>query len=90
MKTRKIPMRMCLGCNERKEKRELIRVVRDSEGNVNIDYTGKANGRGAYLCHKPECFKKSLKSNALSRALEVHVGEEIMEQLRENYEPEQN
>lgn len=90
MKTRKIPMRMCLGCSERKEKRELIRVVRDTDGNVNVDYTGKMNGRGAYLCHDPKCFKKSIKSNALSRALGVPVGEEILEQLKENYESPEN
>ena len=86
MKTKKPPMRMCIGCNERKEKKELIRVVRDTSGNVKIDYPGKANGRGAYLCHKSECFKKSIKSNALSRALEVSVGEELLEQLKEEYE----
>ena len=79
-------MRLCIGCNELKEKKELIRVVRDTSGNVKIDYTGKANGRGAYLCHKSECFKKSIKSNALSRALEVSVGEELLEQLKEEYE----
>lgn len=87
MKTRKIPMRMCLACNERKEKKDLIRVVRSVDGKVVIDYSGKLSGRGAYICHDVKCFKKCIKSNALSRALEVPVGEEILEQLKENYEP---
>ena len=90
MKTRKIPLRMCLGCNQRKPKQELIRVVRDGEGNVNVDYTGKMNGRGAYLCKRTECFKKSIKSNALSRILGVPVGEDILNKLRENYEAGEN
>lgn len=90
MKTRKTPMRMCLGCNERKEKRELIRVVRTPEGKAVIDYTGKLNGRGAYICHSDKCLKKCLKSGALSRALEINVGEDILEQLKENYESGQD
>ena len=81
MKQKKIPMRMCVGCREMKEKRTLIRVVRSPEGNVNLDFGGKMNGRGAYLCPDPECLKKAQKSKALERSLEVPIPEEVYERL---------
>lgn len=77
MKTKKIPMRMCSGCRESKPKSELIRVVRTPEGNIIVDKTGKVSGRGAYLCKNEECFKKSVKSKALSRALEVNIDDDV-------------
>lgn len=77
MKTKKIPMRMCSGCRESKPKSELIRVVRTPEGNIIVDKTGKVSGRGAYLCKNEECFKKSVKSKALSRALEVNISDDV-------------
>ena len=58
MVQKKIPMRQCLGCREMFPKRELIRVVRSPEGELSLDFKGKAPGRGAYLCGKPECLKK--------------------------------
>lgn len=82
MKTKKIPMRMCSGCRESKPKSELIRVVRTPEGNIIIDKTGKVSGRGAYLCKNEECFKKSVKSNALSRALEVNINDDVFLALK--------
>lgn len=78
MKTKKTPMRMCLGCREMKPKLELMRVVRTPDGSMVLDKTGKVSGRGAYLCKNEECFKKSVKSKALSRALEVQVEDEIL------------
>ncbi len=78
MKTKKTPMRMCLGCREMKPKLELMRVVRTPDGSIVLDKTGKVSGRGAYLCKNEECFKKSVKSKALSRALEVQVEDEIL------------
>ena len=57
MKTKKIPMRMCLGCGEMKPKKELIRVVKSKEGEISLDLTGKKSGRGAYICHDAECLK---------------------------------
>lgn len=78
MKTKKTPMRMCSGCRESKPKSELIRVVRTPEGNLVIDKTGKVSGRGAYVCKSEECFKKSVKSKALSRALDVTVEDNIL------------
>lgn len=81
MKTKKIPMRMCSGCRESKPKSELIRVVRTPEGNIIVDKTGKVSGRGAYLCKNEECFKKSVKSKALSRALEVNINDDVFEAI---------
>ena len=81
MKTKKIPMRMCSGCRESKPKSELIRVVRTPDGSIVVDKTGKVSGRGAYLCKNEECFKKSVKSKALSRALEVNINDDVFEAI---------
>ena len=78
---KKIPMRQCLGCREQKPKRELIRVVRSPEGDISLDFRGKANGRGAYVCPDPACLKKAIKQKALERALETAIPEEIYAQL---------
>ena len=83
---KKIPMRQCLGCREMKPKRELIRVVRSPEGEINLDFRGKANGRGAYLCPDPDCLKKAAKARALERALETAIPDEIYERLRAEME----
>lgn len=81
MQQKKIPMRQCLGCREMKPKKELIRVVRSPEGGINLDFRGKANGRGAYVCPDKDCLKKAIKSRALERALETAIPEEIYAQL---------
>jgi predicted RNA-binding protein YlxR (DUF448 family) len=78
---KKIPLRKCLGCNEMKPKRELIRVVRSPEGTVALDKTGKANGRGAYLCPSAECLKKLRKRKGLERAFKCQVSPEVYEAL---------
>ena len=78
---KKIPQRQCMGCRERKAKKELIRVVRTTDGTVSLDFGGKLNGRGAYLCPDPECLKKAQKSKALERSLEVPIPEEVYERL---------
>ena len=78
---KKIPQRQCMGCRERKAKKELIRVVRNPEGAVLLDFSGKLNGRGAYLCPNPECLKKAQKSNSLERSLEVPIPQEVYERL---------
>lgn len=83
---KKIPVRQCMGCRERKEKRELIRVVRSPEGTVSLDFKGKLPGRGAYICPKESCLKKALKSKALERNLEVPVPETVLQQLQEELE----
>ena len=78
---KKIPMRQCLGCREMKPKRELIRVVRSPEGEIRLDFKGKANGRGAYLCPDPECLKKAVKARALERAFSAQIPPEVYEAL---------
>ena len=83
---KKIPQRQCMGCRERKAKRELIRVVRGTDGNVSLDFGGKLNGRGAYICPNPECLKKVRKSKALDRSLEVTIPEEVWARLEREME----
>ena len=83
MKTRKIPMRMCVGCREMKPKRELLRAVRSPEGQVSLDATGKKPGRGVYCCYNAECLRRALKQGQLDRQLEVKLSEEVNAQLME-------
>ena len=83
---KKIPQRQCMGCRERKPKKEMIRVVRSPEGNVSLDFGGKMNGRGAYICPNPECLKRALKSKALDRSLEVTIPEEVYDRLAKEME----
>lgn len=78
---KKIPQRQCMGCRERKAKRDMIRVVRGTDGNVSLDFSGKAPGRGAYICPDSECLKKALRSKALDRSLEVTIPEEVYTRL---------
>ena len=81
MKPKKIPMRMCVGCREMKEKRELIRVVRTPEGETALDPTGKKSGRGAYVCRNPECLRRSIRQKQLERQLQVSLTDEVNEAL---------
>ncbi len=81
MKSKKIPMRTCAGCRETKPKAELIRVVRTPGGEIKVDLRGKVSGRGVYVCRDTECLKKSVKSKALSRALETEISEEVLQTL---------
>ena len=83
---KKIPQRQCMGCRERKSKREMIRVVRSPEGNVSLDFGGKMNGRGAYLCPDMECLKKAIRSKALERSLEVTIPQEVYDRLQKEME----
>ena len=83
MKTRKIPMRMCVGCREMKEKRSLMRVVKSPEGAISFDRVGKAPGRGAFVCKSKECFERAVKQRQLERALETHIDEAVFTQLME-------
>ena len=78
---KKIPQRQCMGCRERKAKRELIRVVRGTDGIVSLDFSGKLNGRGAYICPDPGCLKKAQKAKSLERSLEVPIPEEVYDRL---------
>ena len=88
MKTKKIPMRMCLGCGEMKPKRELIRVVKSKGGDISLDLTGKKSGRGAYICKSVECFEKARKARKFERSFSCMISEDLynsMEgELRDN------
>ena len=83
---KKIPQRQCMGCRERKAKREMIRVVRGTDGTVSLDFGGKAPGRGAYICPEMACLKKAIRSKALERSLEVPIPEEIYARLEQEME----
>ena len=83
---KKIPQRQCMGCRERKAKKELIRVVRGTDGTVSVDFGGKLNGRGTYLCPDPECLKKAQKSKALERSLETEIPQEVYDRLEKEME----
>ena len=81
LKTRKVPMRMCVGCHEMKPKRELLRVVKPKEGDIAFDPAGKLPGRGAYVCPSAACLKKAQKQKSLERALETAIGVDVYESL---------
>ena len=78
---RKIPMRQCVGCREMKAKKELVRVVRSPEGEISLDFRGKAPGRGAYVCPNVDCLKKARKAKALERGFDCQIPQEIYDQL---------
>lgn len=82
-KVKKVPLRMCIGCQEMKPKRELTRVVRTPQDTVEIDPTGKKSGRGAYICPDAECLQKAIKGKRLERSLECKVSPEIVETLKQ-------
>ena len=77
-----LPQRTCMGCNSKKDKKDLIRIVKNKEGVISIDKTGKANGRGAYICNNISCLEKAVKSKRLERVFETKISEEIYESLR--------
>jgi predicted RNA-binding protein YlxR (DUF448 family) len=81
MAVKKVPMRSCCGCKEKKPKRELVRIVRSPEGEVSFDITGRKAGRGVYICNDLSCLAKAKKSRALSRALECEIPDEVYEKL---------
>ena len=81
MKTRKIPMRMCVGCREMKEKKALLRIVRSAQGEISFDRIGKAPGRGAYICKSKDCLTKAVRQRQLDRALETKIDEAVLNQL---------
>ena len=78
---KKIPERKCMGCGEKFPKKDLLRVVRDPDGEISVDLAGKKNGRGVYICKNPDCFKKVRKGDKLSRSLELKVSEEIYDEI---------
>ncbi|OPJ57132.1 RNase P modulator RnpM [Alkalithermobacter paradoxus] len=82
MKQRKIPQRKCISCQDRDNKRDLIRIVKTKEGDIFVDQTGKANGRGAYICNSIDCLEKAIKTKAINRAFKMEVSKEVYDKLR--------
>lgn len=87
---KKIPQRQCMGCRTRRAKKELIRVVRSPEGAVTLDFHGKLNGRGAYLCPQIDCLRRAIRSKALERSLDTAIPEEIYARLEKEMEARDN
>lgn len=79
---KKIVQRMCMGCNNKKDKRELIRVVLNKSGEITIDKTGKLEGRGAYICDSIECLEKAIKTKRLEKSFNTKIEEDIYNKLR--------
>lgn len=80
MQQKKVPMRKCVGCNESKQKKELVRIVRSPEGEISLDMTGKKSGRGAYICPNADCLNKARKSKRIDRILETQVPERVYDE----------
>ena len=81
MYVKKIPMRKCIGCQQMKQKNELVRVVHSKDGEMSVDLTGKKSGRGAYICHSKACFEKARKTRQIERAFKTNVPDEIYNEL---------
>ena len=90
MKQKKIPMRKCNGCGEQKPKKELVRIVKSPDGEVSLDLTGKASGRGAYICNNAECLKKARKSKRIERTFEMTIPDEVYKQMEEEISKDDN
>ena len=82
MAERKIPLRKCIGCGEMKDKRTLVRIVRNKEGEISVDLVGKKPGRGAYICKNIDCLEKAQKAKRLERAFSTKIEPEIYESMR--------
>lgn len=87
---KKVPVRLCIACRTQKPKKELIRIVKDKEGNISLDFTGKKAGRGAYICDSLDCLKKCVKGKILNRAFEMNIPDEVYEKLLSEYEQTKN
>lgn len=85
MKAKKIPVRMCVACREMKPKKEMLRVVRPKEGDVFIDLTGKAAGRGAYVCNDPACIRKLKKGRLLNKVFSAEIPAGVYEKIEEDF-----
>ena len=83
MQNRKVPMRKCTGCGEMKNKRELVRVVKNKEGEVSLDLTGKKAGRGAYVCKSLACLQKARKTRGFERALSCQIPAEVYDRMEQ-------
>ena len=82
---KKIPLRQCVGCGEMKSKKEMLRVLKTTEGPIVLDVTGKKNGRGAYLCISAECLKKARKNKGLERSFKMRIPDEVYQSLEKEF-----
>ena len=85
-----IPERMCIACRTKLPKNQMLRIVKDKEGNISLDFTGKKSGRGAYICDNPECIKKCAKANILAKVFEMPINAEMYEEIINQYANKQN
>ena len=79
---KKKPQRTCMGCNSKKDKNELIRIVKNNKNEITVDKTGKQEGRGAYICNNMECLEKAIKSRRIEKAIEAKISDEVFEQIK--------
>ena len=86
MSMKKVPLRQCIGCQEMKSKKEMIRVIKTAEEEIMLDATGRKNGRGAYLCPSMECLKKAVKGKGLERSFKMAIPKEVYETLEKEME----
>ncbi len=84
-KIKKIPLRQCVACRQLKSKKQMLRIVKNSEGKVFLDFSGKAAGRGAYICDDPECIKKLRKARLINKVFSCEVGDEVYSAIEEEY-----
>ena len=90
MRIRKVPLRQCTGCGERKEKKELIRIIKTPEDLIEVDFTGKKNGRGAYICNSTECLRLARKRKSLERSLKTSIPDEVYQQIEKEMVSDEN
>jgi len=83
---KKVPLRQCIGCGEMKSKKEMMRVLKVTDGTICLDVTGKKNGRGAYICTQRECLQKARKNKGLERSFKMSIPEEVYENLNKEFE----
>ena len=86
VRPRKMPLRQCTGCGERKEKKELVRIIKTPEDQIMIDLTGKKNGRGAYICRQKECLQKARKNKGLERSFKMSISPEVYDTLEKEFD----
>ena len=90
MRVRKVPLRQCTGCGVRKEKKELIRIIKTPEDLIEVDFTGKKNGRGAYICNSTECLRLARKRKSLERSLKTSIPDEVYQQIEKEMVSDEN
>ena len=83
---KKVPLRQCIGCGEMKNKKDMMRVLKDAEGHICLDVTGKKNGRGAYVCKQMECLQKARKNKGLERSFKMSIPAEVYDALEKEFE----